>query len=153
MLGCSLRPKRRGISAALGMDAIARLVDHVVITVHRINQAGCHGCFASTECAVALLGTRPDYFTLTLNQPVSDPSIERPIDLGTVRPAPGCRQFGDWHRDHAALNDTAIGLDETGLDGKSATVADFALQPDSTGQHAQRTPPRKRAPLRYTASC
>jgi len=71
MLGCSLSPRRRGISAGLGMDAIARLVDHVVITVHRINQAGCHGCFASTECAVALLGTRPDYFTVTLNQPVA----------------------------------------------------------------------------------
>jgi len=53
------------------MDAIMRLVDYVVITVHRINQAGCHGCFASTECAVALLGTRPDYFTVTLNQPVA----------------------------------------------------------------------------------
>ena len=39
MLGCSLSPRRRGISAGLGMDAIARLVDHVVITVHRINQA------------------------------------------------------------------------------------------------------------------
>ena len=64
MLGCSLSPRRRGISAGLGMDAIMRLVDYVVITVHRINQAGCHGCFASTECAV-------DYFTVTLNQPVA----------------------------------------------------------------------------------
>jgi hypothetical protein len=59
MLGCSLSPRRRGISAGLGVDAIARLVDHVVITVRRVNQAGCHGCFASTECAVGLLGTRP----------------------------------------------------------------------------------------------